>query len=27
VPVLTDQPLDHALYAYLDRRLSSGRVR
>jgi uncharacterized protein (DUF58 family) len=27
VPVLTDQPLDHALYAYLDRRLSSGKVR
>lgn len=27
VPVLTDRPLDHALYAYLDHRLSTGRVR
>jgi uncharacterized protein (DUF58 family) len=27
VPVVTDRPLDHALYAYLDHRLSTGRVR
>ncbi len=27
IPVETDQPLDHALYAYLDRRLTQGRVR
>jgi uncharacterized protein (DUF58 family) len=27
IPIDTDQPLDHALYAYLDRRLARSRVR
>ena len=27
VPLTTDQPLDHALYAYLERRLAASRVR
>ena len=27
IPILTDQPLDHALYAFLDHRLSRSRMR
>jgi hypothetical protein len=27
VPLITDQPLDRALYAYLEHRLAASRVR